>query len=106
MTKAPDALCGASSARRYLLMQIAVWHRFRASLQAFGKSVVRGSLAALRRHKIEPRYTSCRGKLRRRWGSQLSSLMQIAVPVAFARASKHSERVLYGVPWPPSDVTR
>jgi hypothetical protein len=33
-------------------------------------------------------------------------LMQIAVCVAFARACRHSERVLYGVPWPPSDVTR
>src|SRR5262249_53232397 len=33
-------------------------------------------------------------------------LMQIAGCVAFARASMHSERVLYGVPWPPSDVTR
>ena len=51
MANATDALFGASSARRYLLMQIAVW-------------------------------------------------------LAFARASRHSERVLYAVPWPPSDVTR
>ena len=33
-------------------------------------------------------------------------LMQIAVCVAFARACRHSERVLYGVACPPSDVTR
>ena len=33
-------------------------------------------------------------------------LMQIAGCVAFARASMHSERVLYRVPWPPSDVTK
>src|SRR5262249_33113713 len=32
--------------------------------------------------------------------------MQIAGCVAFARASMHSERVLYRVPWPPSDVTK
>jgi hypothetical protein len=51
LTKATDGLFGASSARRYLWMQIAVW-------------------------------------------------------VAFARASRQSARVLYGVPWPPSDVTR
>jgi hypothetical protein len=33
-------------------------------------------------------------------------LTQNAVCAAFARASRHSARVLYKVPWPPSDVTR
>jgi hypothetical protein len=33
-------------------------------------------------------------------------LMQIAGCVAFARASMHSERLLYWVPWPPSGVTK
>ena len=60
---------------------------------------------------VEPaRETAIRGAICT--GGQRSRylLMQIAVCVAFARACRHSERVLYGVPWPvpwpPSDVTR
>ena len=105
MAKAPDALFGASSARRYLLMQIAVWLAFaRASRHSERvlyavpwppSDVTRLNLA------IPPAAGSSDDA-----GAASSLLTQMAVPVAFARASKHSERVLYGVPWPPSDVTR
>src|SRR5215467_7339787 len=45
--------------------------RFRTRLHAFGKSVIRGSLAALRRHQIERHSAACCGGPRRRWRSQL-----------------------------------
>ena len=44
---------------------------FRTRLHAFGKSVIPGSLAALRRHQIEPHSAARRGGPRRRWRSQL-----------------------------------